>query len=254
MRTKIVIANWKMKLGVFESIQLVKKLKLAFLKKLWQEQIIICPDFLSLPSSRQALLRSKLKLGAQNCFWQENGSYTGEVSVKNLSSLGVEYVILGHSERRRYFKETSLQVASKARLALLNNITPIICLGESRSEYKNNKTLFILKKQLKASLDGIKLTAKQRLVIAYEPVWAIGSGESLEANKIANILKFLQEELKKITSFKKAISRISFIYGGSVNPDNAKVMANFKDIQGLLVGSESLQVKSFTKICQEFLS
>jgi triosephosphate isomerase len=254
MRTKIVIANWKMKLEIPESVQLAKKLKLAFLKKLWQGQVILCPDFLSLPTCGQALLKSKIKLGAQNCFWQDKGSYTGEVSINNLRNLKVEYVILGHSERRRYFKESNLQVASKAKLVLTNNITPIVCIGESLSDYRNKKTLFTLKKQLKGSLQGIKLKTKEKLIIAYEPVWAIGSGKSLEAKQVAKILKFLKEETKKIPALSKMISSIFFIYGGSVNSQNVQNMATFKDIQGLLVGSDSLQVKSFTKICQDFLS
>ncbi|MCF7820396.1 MAG: triose-phosphate isomerase [Candidatus Pacebacteria bacterium] len=254
MRTKLVIANWKMNLDISESVQLAKKLKLSFLKKLWQDQVVICPDFLSLSSVYQALNKTKIRLGAQNCFWQEVGAYTGEISPKNLKQVKADFVILGHSERRYYFKEKNEEIALKVDLALKTNIKPIVCVGEALTDHQKGRTLSTLKKQVKQSLQGIKLKSKDKIVLAYEPVWAIGNGKNLDPKEVVKILSFLKAEIAKVFSSTKAENNFSFIYGGSVSAENVKDFAKFKEIQGLLVGSSSLKLRNFSKICNDFLS
>ncbi len=254
MRKKIIIANWKMKLNYNESLQLAKKTKLKLLKNNWRSKVVICPDFLAISSISQILNKTKINLGAQNCFWEDIGAYTGEISVQNLKQLKAKFVILGHSERKMYLKEGPEEIRRKLRMVLKYNLTPIVCLGENKEDYRNKQTLEVLKKQFKELFNNLKDLKEKKIVIAYEPIWAIGSGEMLEGDKINEILGTLKEEAYKYFSKNKVDRDIYFTYGGSVNSDNVSKLVEYNNIEGLLIGSDSLDPKSFFKICKNFLS
>lgn len=253
MNNRYVIANWKMNLSLSESVQLAKKINIKLMKEIWQRQIIICPDFLSLFSISSTLEKSKLKLGAQDMFWQEQGSYTGEVSIKNLDQLNVETVILGHSERRTIMNESSKIVNRKLKLALKYNLNPIVCVGENEEIRKRGKEKNFLKKQLKETLGNLKPGKAQEIIIAYEPIWAIGTGKNMPAREVKEMLSFIKEEIVNLYNKSLANKRFVFIYGGSVNTENIKEISKFPQIQGVLVGGASLKLNSFVKICKSIL-
>lgn len=253
MNNRYVIANWKMNLSINESIQLAKKINIKLMKEIWQRQVIICPDFLSLNSISSALEKSKLNLGAQDVFWQEQGSYTGEVSIKNLEQLHVNTIILGHSERRTVMNESSEMINKKLSLILKHNLSPVVCVGESKEVRDKSKEKSFLKKQLKETLKDVKPKKDQEIIIAYEPLWAIGSGKNMPAKEVNEMLKFLKEEIISLYNKGIANERFVFIYGGSVDSDNIKALSKYREIQGVLVGGASLKLSSFIKICKSIL-
>jgi triosephosphate isomerase len=253
MNNRYVIANWKMNLSLNESVQLAKKINIKLMKEIWQRQVIICPDFLSLFPVSSALEKSKLKLGAQDVFWQEQGSYTGEVSIKNLNQLNVSTIILGHSERRTIMNETSKMVNRKLKLTLKYNFNPVVCVGENEEIRNKGKEKSFLKKQLKETLGGLKLEKAQEIIIAYEPIWAIGTGKNMPAKEIKEMLSFIKEEIINLYNKSLVNKNFVFIYGGSVNTNNIKEISKYSQIQGVLVGGASLKLSSFIKICKSIL-
>ncbi len=253
MRNNFVIGNWKMKLDVDDSLELARDLKRLTAKKAWQKQVVLCPNFLSLAQVGKIINKTKLYLGAQDCFWEDVGAYTGEVSPKNLKVLGCKFVILGHSERRRNVHEDAHMIREETKAVLHNKLTPIVCLGENKIEKAKKKTKIVLRRQFRAVFSDLKITDKQKVIVAYEPIWAIGNGNSLSADKTAEVLKFLEAEAKKIFPKKIVDNNFYFIYGGSVNAENVADFASNLTIQGLLVGSESLIAKNFVKICKAML-
>jgi triosephosphate isomerase len=253
MNNRYVIANWKMNLSLNESVQLAKKINIKLMKEIWQRQVIICPDFLSLFPVSSALEKSKLKLGAQDVFWQEQGSYTGEVSIKNLNQLNVSTIILGHSERRTIMNETSKMVNRKLKLTLKYNFNPVVCVGENEEIRNKGKEKSFLKKQLKETLGGLKLEKAQEIIIAYEPIWAIGTGKNMSARDIKEMLSFIKEEIINLYNKSLVNKNFVFIYGGSVNTNNIKEISKYSQIQGVLVGGASLKLSSFIKICKSIL-
>jgi triosephosphate isomerase len=253
MENRYVIANWKMNLSINESIQLAKKINIKFMKEIWQRQVIICPDFLSLSSISLALEKSKINLGAQNVFWQGQGSYTGEVSIKNLEQLHVNTIILGHSERRTIMNESSEMVNKKLTLVLKHNLSPVICVGESEEIRNKGKEKNFLKKQLKKTLKGVKPKKDQEIIIAYEPLWAIGTGKNMPAKEVNDMLQFIKNEIISLYNKNIANERFVFIYGGSVDIDNIKDLSKYQEIQGVLLGGASLKLSSFYKICKSIL-
>jgi|AntRauTorckE6833_2_1112554.scaffolds.fasta_scaffold00257_5 triosephosphate isomerase len=253
MNNRYVIANWKMNLSLGESVQLARKLNIKLMKEIWSRQVIICPDLLSLPSVSLALDKSKLNLGAQDVFWQEEGSYTGEVSINNLKQLNVNTVILGHSERRTILNESSEVVNKKLSLVLKNKLTPVVCVGENQEIRKKGRQKSFLKKQLKESLANIKPKKGEEIIIAYEPIWAIGTGKNMAVKEIKEMLSFIKEELVKLYNKNLVNEKFVFIYGGSVDVDNIKEISKYPEIQGVLVGGASLKLNSFLKICKSIL-
>ncbi|MFP4514535.1 MAG: triose-phosphate isomerase [Parcubacteria group bacterium] len=253
MNNRYVIANWKMNLSLSESIQLAKKINIKIMKEIWGRQVIVCPDFLSLSSISLALEKSKLNLGAQDVFWQEEGSYTGEVSIKNLEQLNVNTVILGHSERRTILNESSETVNKKLALVLKKNLKPVVCIGESEEIRKKGREKTFLKKQIKESLKNIKPKKGQEIIIAYEPIWAIGTGKNMAAKEVKEMLSFIKEEIISLYSKSLAEERFVFIYGGSVDTKNIKEISKYLEIQGVLVGGASLKLNSFLQICKSIL-
>lgn len=247
MRKKLIIANWKMELDCLASNKLAKdyqslaKAELVKTKnKFSKYSLVVCPDFLVLDSVVKDLKGSGIELGAQNCAPAEIGPWTGEVSPLSLSRLGVKYLILGHSERRLKLNEGENLINQKIKIALANNLKPIICLGENLSERTGGRHRIVLARQLKALLKGIKIKKNTDLVIAYEPIWAIGNKQALSSTEISQAHKFLKAQVYKILHKNPKI-----IYGGSVNLDNAGEILKLKEVSGLLVGRSSLEAKKF---------
>jgi triosephosphate isomerase len=239
-----LIGNWKMNPDtlvkakkLFDGIEKELRKNPGIFKK---EEIVLCPPFLYLSEIKNLILKSQLKihLGAQNCFFEEMGAFTGEVSSKMLKSLGVKYVILGHSERRKILKETDEMINKKVLAVLKEKLIPILCVGETEKERKSGKTFFVLKNQLNEGLKNV--TQIKNIILAYEPVWAIGTKNPCDPESAKKVLLFLRKFLKKIP----------ILYGGSVNSKNAKdyIRVGFN---GLLVGGSSLNAKEFTKIARE---
>jgi len=192
MKNKIIIGNWKMKLSVKESVELAKKLQDKSIKL--NGEMVICPDFVSLIPVAKVIKKNKVKLGAQDMFYENNGAYTGEVSPINLKSVGCEYVIIGHSERRQYLKETDELINRKVKKCLENKLTPILCVSDDFA------------KQLKLDLKNIRIFDKQRIIVAYEPLWAIGTGKVITREQVLKTHQKIKEVLEKIMSpkiFKK---------------------------------------------------
>jgi len=240
---KIIIANWKMQLSIKESLELARELVKK--NKSAKNELIICPDFLSLPFIGPVLKKSFFGLGAQDSAEEGKGAYTGEVSAFNLKTLGVKYAILGHSERRLHLHENSAIINKKIKIALKNKIIPVLCIGEKLEEKDNGQTKKVLVNELRKALKGIKIKRANELIIAYEPLWAIGSGHSIIPVEAEIMHGYIKKETEKILG-----KKISVIYGGSVNSDNSALFLSQKNVDGLLVGGASLKSSEFIKICQ----
>lgn len=242
---KIIIANWKMKLSVEESLRLASKLNLGLAKS--SRQVIICPDFVSLPLISASGLSNNFSLGAQDCSNKKNGALTGEVSPFNLKEVGATYVILGHSERRQVQGEDDRIINQKVLTALEAGLKIILCVGESAKERVAKKTKEVILKQLKGALKDSSLKKNSKgleILIAYEPIWAIGSGEAMGAKEAATIAAYIIKEGKKLLSKEPRV-----LYGGSVDEKNATLFLKEKAIAGLLVGGLSLEAEKFLSIC-----
>lgn len=234
----LIVANWKCNPKTFaEAKQLFNSIKRG-IKKIKNVEVVICPPFIYLPQLLKAKSFSLIpKLGAQDCFWQE-GAFTGEISAKMLKNLGVNYVIVGHSERRKHFAESDRMINKKLKAALKAKLKSIFCIGEKEKERKAGKTFFALKKQLKKGLKSIKKAFFKNLIIAYEPVWAIGTGKPCEIPDAKEVNLFL----------KKIFKNIPVLYGGSINSKIAKNYIKEANFDGLLVGGASLKAEEFIKI------
>lgn len=248
MKEKIVIANWKMKLGQKESLELAKQMKEKF-KDLKGGQVVICPSFLSICETKKIFKGSKVKLGAQNVFWGENGANTGEISPSMLIEAGCEYVIIGHSERRSYMLENYEMIHLKLKAALnTDKLTPIVCIGENFEERKTDRRDFVLVHQLQQSLGGLNLLDNQKVIIAYEPIWAIGSGTAIEPAEAEYAHKIIKLTLNDLFGPQIASENFSIVYGGSISSKNVKGFVNLENTDGLLVGGASLDAEEFFKV------
>lgn len=247
MRRKVIAGNWKMNKNVDESAMLINELKDRLRDVADGVEVVLCPPFTSLGIASQLLRASRLKLGAQNMHFAEDGAYTGEVSGRMLKSIGCEYVIVGHSERRTYFDESDEIINRKVKKALASDLRPIVCVGETLDERERGLTEVVVTKQIKGVLEDIPLEDLRRLVIAYEPVWAIGTGRNAtpqQANDVHKLIRTLISEMHD----RSAADSLVIQYGGSVKPDNAADLLGQPDIDGALVGGASLQADSFTSI------
>jgi len=238
---KIIIANWKMRLSYPESLVLAKKLFENCQDN--KNKIVICPGYLALPAVANILKGSLIYLGAQDSAVANSGAYTGEVSPRDLKSLGAKYVILGHSERRSHFHENSAIINDKILAALNNKLIPILCVGEKLTERKLGQTKEVIVDELRRALKGVKLKTEASLIIAYEPVWAIGNGQAIDLLIASEIHEFISQQAFKILKKKVAV-----IYGGSVNAQNASGFLEQPAIAGLLVGTASWKLAEFRKI------
>lgn len=246
MRIPVIAGNWKMNKNIVESVSLVKELK-DFVRGITGVDIVVCPPFTSLWVVKEIINGTNINLGAQNMYWETKGAFTGETSPLMLKDVGCEYVVLGHSERRQYFKEISEEVARKAEVALSVNFIPIVCVGEKLEEKESGKTESIIKQEIKALFSKIDSTLIARIIIAYEPIWAIGTGRSSSSKDANLIIKFIRELFSSKYGSKIA-ERIRILYGGSVDPKNIKEFMNESDIDGALVGGASLHALSFSQI------
>jgi len=194
MRIPVIAGNWKLNKTIVESVSLVKELK-DFVRGIKGVDIVVCPPFTSLWLVKEIINGTNIHLGAQNTYWETKGAFTGEISPLMLKDVGCEYVVLGHSERRQYFKETSKEVARKTEIALSVNLTPIVCVGENLKEKESGKTESIIEQEIKALFPKIDSTLAARIIVAYEPIWAIGTGKSSSSQDANLIIKFIEEQV-----------------------------------------------------------
>jgi len=242
---KFIIANWKMNPQTLAEAKRIFNATKLGVKNIRNIEVVICPPFVCLDNLQQAT--GNLKLGAQNCFFEEKGAFTGEISPLILKDLGVEYVILGHSERRRIFNEDDEIINKKIKLVLKEKLKPIFCIGENQKQKNQEKTFEVLKKQVLKGLTEVSRKLVKNLIIAYEPVWAIGSGKSCQSSYAQTVNIFL----KKIISQKygrKTAQTTPILYGGSVNSENVLPYFQEAGMVGVLVGGASLNTKEFIKI------
>lgn len=249
MRKKVIAGNWKMNNDLTETQNLISKITSGLSGKNYNCEVIICPPFTSLSEAGSLIKDTPVKLGAQNMYFMENGAYTGEVSAQMLKSAGCEYVILGHSERRTIFKETDGLINEKIKAALKSGLKPIFCIGETLEEREMGKEKDVLKTQLSGGLDEISLDQMKNIIIAYEPVWAIGTGKTASPEQAEEMHGFIREYIKDDFTPETAENLI-IQYGGSVKPDNARELLSQKDIDGALIGGASLKADSFLSIIE----
>lgn len=245
---KLIVGNWKMNNNISDSIKLVTALKNQ-VKESITSQVVLAPPHTSLYSVSVANLETPFKLAAQDCFWEEDGPYTGEVSALFLKDIGCDYVILGHSERRQHFGESDEIVNKKIHAALNADLIPIFCVGESLKDREAKKTFEVIERQVRKGLSDITMHDLENFVIAYEPVWAIGTGNNATAAQASEVHSFLRNLLGKLYDAPTA-NNIKIIYGGSVKASNIKDLMKAHDIDGVLVGGASLLPDEFSKIIQ----
>lgn len=246
MRVPIIAGNWKLFKTIAESVDLINELKLLVANNQGVE-IIVAPVFTSLSRVSDAVESSGIMLAAQDCYWEEEGAFTGEVAPKLLKDAGCSYVIIGHSERRQYFGETDLTVNKKTRAVIAAGLKAIVCVGESLSERESEQTFSVVEKQIKDGLAGLTTEDLIHVVIAYEPVWAIGTGKTATDSQAQEVHVFIRQLVARL--FEPSVAdAVRILYGGSVNPDNVRGLMAQPDIDGALVGGASLKAKSFAAI------
>jgi len=246
MRTKLIAGNWKMNFTVAESIDFIGRL-LPLIKDVKKTEMCVCAPFTSLYAMQAELAGTPVALGAQNIAWADKGAYTGEINAAQLSEAGVKYVIIGHSERRQYFGETDETVNKRTITALKYGFTPITCIGETLSEREGGVTEAVLKRQTDTAFADISADDAQRTVIAYEPVWAIGTGRNATPEDADETIKFIRKIIAGIYGNETAQS-VKILYGGSMNAANCDELLAMPDIDGGLIGGASLKVEDFSAI------
>lgn len=246
MRRSIIAGNWKMHNTIKEAVELINGLKRE-LCDIDSLDIVVCPTYTALSDANELLMDSNIMLGAQDVYWQEKGAFTGEVSPQMLKDAGCKYVIIGHSERRKYFGETNETVNNKVKAALAAGLLPIVCVGEVLQQRESGKTFDVVKDHIQGSLKDLSADDMKKIVIAYEPVWAIGTGKTATPQQAQEVHIFIRGLLEEI--FGDATAQATRIqYGGSVTPDNVKILMAQPDVDGALVGGASLKIDSFSQI------
>ena len=246
-RKPIIAGNWKMHKTVQEARKLAVDVKNTTVNLAGEIDVAVCPPFGALLAVGEMLRDSNVKLGAQNCFWEDRGAFTGEISPGMLKDLGCTYVIVGHSERRTYFAETDDWVARKAEAVLRHGLSPIVCVGENLEEREAGTTKDVVRGQLLGSLRGIEKGEMLSTVVAYEPIWAIGTGKTATPDEAQEVHAFIRNILIDLHGLEVAL-KVRIQYGGSVKPDNIGALMAQADIDGALVGGASLEAASFQKI------
>ena len=247
MRKTVIAGNWKMNNDLKESEKLIVELKNLLQNEKPNCDVIVCPPFTSLSEASKLVKGTVIKLGAQNMHFEDNGAFTGEISASMLKSVGCEYVILGHSERRHIFGESDEVINKKIKKALAAGLKPIFCIGELLEERENGTTNDVVKRQVLKGLDGISAEDMQNIIVAYEPVWAIGTGKTASPAQAQEVHEFIRDLIEIDYSLEVA-NDLVIQYGGSVKPDNAKELLSQKDIDGALVGGACLKADSFLGI------
>ncbi|MDT3695005.1 MAG: triose-phosphate isomerase [Ignavibacterium sp.] len=247
MRKNVIAGNWKMNNDLVQSEKLIAELISLLQNEKPNCDVIICPPFTSLSESSKLIKGTMIKLGAQNMYFEDSGAFTGEVSASMLKSVGCEYVILGHSERRTIFEESDEVMNKKIRKALSAGLKPIFCVGELLSERETGITNDIIKRQILTGLQGVTEDDMKNIIIAYEPVWAIGTGKTATPSQAQEVHEFIRDLIQIDYSLETA-NDVTIQYGGSVKPENAKELLSQKDIDGALVGGACLRADSFMGI------
>ena len=248
IKKPIVAANWKMYKTPQEGVDFISELSNLLLDK-EKPTIIFCPPFTSLFHMNEMISDLDMSLGAQNVYFEKEGAFTGEISVNMLKSCSVQYVIIGHSERRHIFNESNKDTNRKIHTVLDNEIIPIFCVGEKLDDRESNNTRTILLEQLEEGLAGVNIDALDRIIIAYEPVWAIGTGVNALANQVQESHEMIRDILMELYDNNLNID-IPILYGGSVKPDNSEELINAKGVDGFLIGVASLNLDTFSKIIE----
>ena len=246
MRKPVIAGNWKLFKSIAESVELVDELK-PLVAKAQNVEIVVAPVFTALSRVSDAVSGSNINLAAQDCYWEEEGAFTGEVAPKLLKDAGCSHVIIGHSERRQCFGETDATVNKKVKASLLSGLTPIVCVGETLEERELGRTFSVIETQIQNSLAGISAEEISLLIIAYEPVWAIGTGKTASAEQAQEVHYFIRSLISRLFN-QTASEDVRILYGGSVKPDNVKGLMAQADIDGALVGGASLNSDSFASI------
>lgn len=245
MRKPIIAGNWKMNKTPEEAVELVRELVPLVADA--EAEVVVCPPFVCLDAVRKEAAGSNIKLGAQNVHFEKSGAYTGEVSADMLLAMGVEYVIIGHSERRQYFGETDCTVNKRAKAALAAGLKPIICVGESLEEREKGVTNELVGMQTKLALQGIPAEEMDKVVIAYEPIWAIGTGKTATAAEANETIGAIRKAIAQVYG-EEVASKVRIQYGGSMNPKNASELMAQSEIDGGLIGGASLKAEDFSKV------
>ena len=248
MRTPVIAGNWKMFNTIGEALSLVKSLK-AQVADVTGVEIVVAPVFTALSAVAAELQGSNIKVAAQNVYWEETGAFTGEVGPLMLKDAGCAYAIIGHSERRQFFGETDATVNKKLKAAIKAALTPIMCVGELIEEREAGTTMQVIEKQVKGGLSGLPSNDIAKLVIAYEPVWAIGTGKTASPAQAQEVHKAIRSLIAAFAGTQVAVN-LRILYGGSVKPDNVNELMGQEDIDGALVGGASLKADSFAQIAK----
>ena len=245
MRKKVIAGNWKMNMLPNEAIKMITEL--TPLVKDTDAEVVLCVPYIDLFYSLLTAQGTNIKIGAQNMHFEEKGAFTGEVSASMLKSIGVEYVIIGHSERRQYFAETDETVNKKIKAAFSHDLKPIVCVGETLEQRERGIAFEIIENQTEKALEGLTETQVENIIIAYEPIWAIGTGKTATKEDANDAIKKIREKISKIYG-QNVADRVIIQYGGSMKPENAKELLNMSDIDGGLIGGASLKAESFANI------
>lgn len=246
MRTPVIAGNWKLFKTIGEATGMVNDLK-PLVAETKTTEIVVAPPFTALSRVADALAGSNVHLAAQDCYWEEEGAFTGEVAPKMLKDAGCSHVIIGHSERRQYFGETDATVNKKVKAAINAGLTAIVCVGETLAEREANKTFAVIESQVWGGLEGLPPETLSKVIIAYEPVWAIGTGKTASDAQAQEVHAFIRSLLARCFDQGSA-DGMRILYGGSVKPDNVKGLMTQPDIDGALVGGASLKAESFAAI------
>jgi len=246
MRRPLIAGNWKMHKTCAESVELVSRLK-ELISGVDQVEVVVAPPYTALAAVADAIKGSCITLSSQNTFWEESGAFTGEVSPSMLKDIGCTYTIIGHSERRQYFGETNATVNKRLKAALNASLTPMVCVGETLEEREAEKTIAVIDQQIREGLAGVSSQDMAKVVIAYEPVWAIGTGKTATPDQAQEVHQFIRQLLAKIFG-KEIAEKIRILYGGSVKDENIDQLMVQSDIDGALVGGASLKADSFARV------
>jgi len=246
MRTPLIAGNWKMFKTLAEATTLVEELA-PLVSSVNNVEIVVAPVFTAISAVAKVAENTAIKVAAQDCFWEEEGAFTGEISPKLLKDAGCSYVIIGHSERRQYFGETDETVNRKSKAALKVGLVVLMCVGETLDERESNATFKVIETQIKGGLSGIPAVDLMNIVIAYEPVWAIGTGKTASDEQAQEVHAFIRSLIEQMYSSNEA-QAMRILYGGSVKPENVKGLMSQADIDGALVGGASLKAELFAGI------
>jgi len=256
-KDKIVIANWKMNLSLDETSKLIDEYINIFNKEedFNRGNVVVCPNFLSLREAAEKFKDTILKTGSQNVFWENKGAYTSSVSPTMIKEVGCEYALISHSECRKYLIENYAMAHRKVKSVLnLNGLTPIVCIGESWEERKTDKRDFVLVDQLQEALSGVSVMRNQEVIVAYEPIWAIGSGNAIEPQEAAYAHKIIRLALNNMFGVEVVSNNFKIIYGGSLTSENAPEFMKLDNIDGAIIGGASLKIEEFSKIAKIILN